>query len=619
MSGGTITPPLPPQSPAPMDRPVAPQASPQEELIEQRICKTRRQVKGVDIVSGLMSLAVGALTYLFVAALIDHWLIAGGLGFWGRFVLWAILIAAAGWYFVKYLWPSLVLSINPIFAAQTIEQSKPTLKNSLINFLLFRGRQNELAPVIYRALEQRAATDLKDVRIEVAVDRKPILQVSYLLAAVVAVCCLYLAISPKSPLTSAARVLWPWSRIHAPTRVTIDNVQPGDTSTFHGEFVTVSAEVRGLNKGESVLLIYSTADSEVIDQIVPMTLEDGSYRFQCRLPPGSLGLQQNYTYFITAGDFKTDQYKIDVQIAPVIVVEKVDYHYPPYTGIPRVSVERQGDIRAIEGTQVTIHAAANQPIQRADIDFSGSGRGGIRMNVEDRAASGQFILRLHPEDPTRPEHDFYQIRFTDKSGRENRRPIRYGIEVLRDLPPEVQIIEPRVEEVTVAEDGKLEIRFKAEDLDFGLRRVSIRAEAEKQGLIIPPILDIKPPEKAHLGEFTGKYDFQPRKLKLKASDRVEYWIEAQDNKEPTANLAMTVKQRIIVIAPEHQQAQQGQQPRRAQRPMDQSGKESAEQQQAEQQQADQQPHEQAGAEQRQADQQHQQNQTQKTQPGEKGG
>ncbi len=563
MSGGTTTPPLLPQSPTPPSQPVVPQQSPQAVLIEDRIHKTRRQVKGVDIIAGLLTLTVGTVTYLFAAALADHWLVAGGLGFWWRLLLWAILIVAAGVYFVKSLWPALVLSINPVFAARTIEQCKPTLKNSLINFLLLRGRENDLAPVIYQALEQRAASDLREVHIETAVDRRPVLRLSYLLLAVVGVICLYLALSPKNAMTSAQRVLWPWTNLRAPTRVTIENIRPGNTTAYHGDFITVSADVMGLDQGEPVLLHYSTADGEMIDQVIPMIEENGAYGRQAKLPPDSRGLQQDYSYFITAGDFKTAKYIIETQIPPLITVNKVDFHYPPYTGIPDTFIQRQGDIRAIEGTQITIHATANQPIDRAEIDFSGRGVRGIRMDSEDRTATGRFTLRMLSDDPTRGEHDFYQLLFTDKNHRKNPRPIRYNIEVLRDLPPEVQIVEPQKDETNVALDGKLEIRLRAEDPDYGLRRVAIRAELNKQELKIPPLLDARPPEKPVSGQFHAKYEFEPKKFNLKPGDRVAYWAEAEDDKDPSPNITASGKQWIVVVPPENFQTKSDQQPRRA--------------------------------------------------------
>ena len=57
-----------------------------------------------------------------------------------------------------------------------------------------------------------------------------------------------------------------------------------------------------------------------------------------------------------------------------ILVERVDYHYPPYTGFVDRSVDSLGDIRAIEGTRMTVHARANGEIRVADVDFDADGR-----------------------------------------------------------------------------------------------------------------------------------------------------------------------------------------------------------------------------------------------------
>ena len=229
MSSGIATPPSPP--------PETPAAVPSdyEVVIDRRLQQTRRHVTSVDITGGLLTLAIGVLAYLLAAAAIDHWVVAGGLGFWGRLVLWLALVGAAGTYFVLHLWPPLVRRINPIFAAHTIEKSQPSLKNSLVNFLLLRGRRQEVAPPVYRAMEYRAAADLTRVPIDTAVDRTRLVRQGCVLLALLAVAMLYLFVSPKNPIRSAARVLWPWSTVEAPTRVTIRDVQPGDKVAFHGD------------------------------------------------------------------------------------------------------------------------------------------------------------------------------------------------------------------------------------------------------------------------------------------------------------------------------------------------------------------------------------------------
>ncbi len=375
-----------------------------EIVIDERLQRTQRQVKGVDIAGGVIALAVGVLAYLLAAALIDHWLIVGGLGFWGRLGLWLLLVGAAGTYFVRRVLPPLLNRIHPLFAAATIEQSQPSLKNSLINFLLLRGRRQEVAPPVYQALEYRAAVDLSKIQIDVAVDRTHVIRLGCVLLVVVALFGLYLVLSPKNPIRSAARVLWPWSAVEAPTRVTIHDIRPGDATAYYGDSVTVSAEFSGLRAGEPAVLIYSTADGQSVDQAIPMTQPEGEYRLQCRLPPGNLGLQQDHTYYLAAGDYRTGRYRIEVQIAPTIAVDKVSYHYPAYTGLPDQSVERQGDLRAIEGTEATLHAATNVEIKRgtAEIDLGCTGHLGLRMSAEGRTAVGQLTLRLDPRDASRP-------------------------------------------------------------------------------------------------------------------------------------------------------------------------------------------------------------------------
>ena len=567
MSSGIVTPP-----PLPPDVPLAAPPTEYEGYIDQRLRQTRRQVKSVDIAVGLATLAVGALLYLFAAALADHWLIVGGLGFWGRWLLWLGFVGAAGTFFALRVLPPLMYRVNPVFAASTIEKSRPSLRNSLINFLLLRGRRREMAAPVYDALEQRAAADLSQVRIEAAVDRTHLVRLCCALAVVLALFSLYLVVSPKNPLRSAARILFPWSNVAAPTRVTIDDVRPGDTAAFHGEFITVSAELAGLRDGETPLLIYSTADGQSVDQAVPMTPPEGEYRYQCRLPPGKLGLQQDYKYHLSVGDCRTRGYLITVRNAPAIVVDKVVYRYPGYTGLADQTLDNQGDLRAIEGTEATIHATANTEIKpgTAEFDLGCTGRRGVRMTADGYKATGSFRLRLSADDNT-PEYDCYQLRFYDLQGHENTRPVRHRIEVVRDLPPEIQLIEPREREVQVAENGRLTIRVRAEDPDFALRRVTLRAvRDDNRSLSIPPLLEKRRPEKAVQGEFQTEYAFEPARLGLKAGDRVQYWAEAEDNKEPTANRSETEKRWIVVASPEAQDERQQQEGAKGDRSSDQS-------------------------------------------------
>ncbi len=342
MASGIVAPSPPegPQNSAPVEC---------EAFIDRRLRQTRRQLKGVDVAGGLMTLAAGLLAYLMFAAALDHWVVAGGLGFAARLLLLLGLVAGGGAYFLFCVLPPLVRRINPVFAAQTIEQGRPTLKNSLINFLLLRRHRQEVAPIVFRAVERRAAADLAAVPGETAVDRGRIVRIGYVLLALVAALALDVVFSPKNPLVSFERIIWPWSTAAAPTRVTIDDVRPGDAVAFHGDALEVSAGLHGLGEGEPVTLYYSTADGQSVDQALAMSPIGEGNRYHCTLPPGNLGLQQDVRYVLVAGDCRTRTFRVEVRIAPSIAVDKVVYHYPAYTGIADGATLGQGDLRRWKG------------------------------------------------------------------------------------------------------------------------------------------------------------------------------------------------------------------------------------------------------------------------------
>ena len=526
-----------------------------EDFIETRLEQTRHQVRLVEVASGLMLLAAASLLFFLGVAVLDQWVFNHGLNFIARLGLFLVWVAGAGVFVWRFLLPPLANRINPVFAAQAIEKSRPTLKNSLINFLLLRRHQQDVMPVVYRAMEHRAAADLLKVKVEHAVDHSRMLHLAYLLGGVVVVFAIYLAISPKSPLVSAARVIWPWSSIPAPTRVRIDEIRPGDAIVFTDDRQEITAQVTGLRDGEDVALLVSTADGQVVDDRVPMTAVDDAHNYRCELPEGAGGFQQDTFYRITAGDATTQQYKLEAQIAPTIAVDRIDYRFPAYTELKDRTVANQGDIKALEGTQVTIHATANMDIKDARIDLNRDGLQSFAMTTNGQQAVGKLTLPLYSDDTAKSQYESYQVFFTGVNGHIVRRPIVYHIDVDRDLKPEITIVEPHQEESEVAVNGELSIRLHAFDPDFALRHVSLQGERQPQGggdaenLALPVLLERIKPDKAWAKPFDTEYVFRPADWNLKVGDEAGYWATADDNKEPRANHSETSHRTIRIIAP----------------------------------------------------------------------
>ncbi|MBX7167257.1 MAG: hypothetical protein K1X74_13085 [Pirellulales bacterium] len=515
-------------------------------LIDARIRATRRQVKSIELGGVLLAATVATLAYLFVFVLIDQWLVPGGVNAWGRLIFFLALVS--GWVVVTVtrIVPLVRRQVNPVYAAQAIEEHRPSLKNSLINFLLLRGQQQELSPVVYEALESRAANDLSQVPQEGAVDHSRIVRWGYVLLGVVFVCCAYTLLSPKNPLRSVGRLMMPWSQLRAATRVTIDDLRPGNIQAFHDDVVDVSAVVQGLRSGEPVLVLLTTADGRSVDQPLAMQQPKGSLRYQAALPGGGAGLQQSVSYRIQAGDAKVGPFKIEVLMAPSILVEEVEYHYPDYTGLGVRRVAGQGDLTALEGTQIKVTARANESIASASIDFDCDGHRDSDMRHNDKAAIAEWVLALRP-DRGGPEHESYQLRFVTAAGAENPRPIRHRIQVTPDQAPEIEIVEPVQESFDVPVNGEAPVTVSARDKDFALRSVWLYVEKHGQTLAREALLSETSPRGT--AEFRGQYVLRPEALGLRPGDEALVFAEARDNKLPAANQATTVKLRLHVTAP----------------------------------------------------------------------
>lgn len=543
-------PPVPPPTPH-----LNPALVDSEQFIDDHIYRTGRALKLVDFASGALTLVVGLLTFLLVAALIDHWVIPGGLGPAGRLVFFVMLVIGAGWFAWREFVP-LLRSINPVFSAHTIEQSSPSLKNSLLNALLFRQHRQQMSAKVYHALEQQAAQRLSVANADAAIDHAGLLRLGYALLIVVAACVLYSLLSPKNLALSAARIIDPWANLSAPSRVKILNIEPGETSVAIGERVNISAEVLAVRDSEPVHLRYTTADESLVDETIVMTKPASAARFAADLPrasdaAGAAGVQQDLEYWIEAGDARSRRFKLSVFQRPTIVVQRVHYNYPAYTGEPTKTVDNVGDIHGLEGTEVALEALASEPIKSAYVDFDADGRSDIRMNVDGRHATASFKLQLRPDRRT-PWHLTYALRFTSDKGRTNDDPATYQLDVTPDYAPEIRITKPEEMDLSVRADETVLIGVEARDPDFAVQSVRLVGRNGDADVLLGELT-----AQNHAGLYKHLHPFVPADAKLKPGDVLEYWAEARDNRQPDANLALTEHRRLRIVDPNapHQQQQ----------------------------------------------------------------
>ncbi|MEQ8850042.1 hypothetical protein [Botrimarina sp.] len=521
-------------------------------LVDARIKKTRTAVKTADIATGAGLLLAWSLVVLLVAAMADHWLVAGGLDRGGRAAIFAVAAIGAGVIIWKRLTPAIAGRVNPLYAAREIERESPQLKNALLNLLQLRDGAAPAA--VRRTLERQAAERLATAG-DAPIDHTPLVRVAQLLMVLVGLIGLYVVLSPKDFFASAGRVLAPWSEIAAPSRVRITDVEPGDTTLSQGEKLQITATVSGLAPDEIAEVVYTTADAGVVDRRVPMRSGSGRVLHEVTLPPGgsadaALGLQGDLAYRLEAGDARTPWRQVRVLAAPTIAPVSIAYDYPDYTGLTDRVTSGGGDIRAIEGTRVTLEAEANLPIADARIDLGADGRPDVVLRPEGSTATGRWTLR-HSDGAGPIDSKNYVLRFTSADDQANVDPPRYRVEVIADLPPEVAITAPEEEITDVPLDGSLRVAGEARDPDFELQ--SVRLVGTVGGR---KALNRELPEGRGRGLRRLTSELSPRELGLSPGDVLEYRLVAADNRSPEAGVGQSESRRLRVVGGDRQQRDQ---------------------------------------------------------------
>ncbi len=556
---------------APPDQSPSPPREPGAKYVERQIDRTRSQLRSHDLAVGLLMIVASAIGFLLLVVLIDHWVFP--LGRWGRTCALLTLVLMCAYLFWRFILVMVLKRVNPIFAARAIEGGTPGLKNSLINFLQLRSEKETVGAIVYEAVEQRAASDLSYVSVHTFVDRTTLIQVGYVLTILVALAGGYKLLSPKDPFKTVWRVLAPWENIARPARVKIDDVKvDGEVCdsaqavpVYLGQRILISSRVVGMRDEEQVRLVYTTADRQVVNQVISMQKSDDLRLFDCSFPPTDEGFQQDLEFQIQAGDAVSSRYPIRVLAAPCIHIESIEYEFPDYTRRAPERVTDDHDIRALEGTRITLKARANQAIKSGYLHFGSVGQPTMDRPLQ---VDGQELkVRFHMAAEMvlgSSNRGSYEIRVTNIQGKENDRPVQHLLALTRDFEPQVDILTPQRIEMEVSADGQQMIEVAARDPDFGLSLLQVKMFSGGQVLETKTLLQSSEGIK---GSVNKRFDFVPREHGLQAGEVVTYWASAADNRtdcltgsaEP--NTVRTFEYRFKITPPAKQDSR-GNPPRR---------------------------------------------------------
>ena len=542
-----------------------------DEYVDSKIVRTREAIRTTDVLLAVVSAAAAILGYLVLFVVLDHWIGMDFLPPLIRSVIGlSILVGTVAWAADKIGLPHR-RRITSLFVAREIETYENALEGSLLNLVDLQRADRKIGEPVMRSIEKRAAVGLSQADLDGTIDRRPLMRAAYTLLGLVIAACLYtlltvsLGLKPIGP--SLLRAFGATGT--APTRINFESVEiqvatdanfvAADTSPRVPARFQPQVKVT-LNKAiephEHVTLFFTTADQRFVDQPLEMRPVEGSLRrvfpeFSATLlGENDQGLLQDLTFRIEAGDASTPDYNIHVSTAPSASVQSVKYTYPEYMRLAEETRDG-GNIDAWDGTTVTINATASQPVRSARLVFSDTEDTSQRaeeypMHVEDGTTlTVQWKLAFRDDD-TDNYPRFYRIICKDEQGATDLHPTLYPLAIRPDMPPQVEIIQPR-SDLERPSNAVVPLLVKASDPDFQLKHLTLRVELDGKQLV-EHNRELFAGEQPSFGPTSVDFPLEP--LGLQPGQVITYWVEARDNKMPLGNRANTApKLNIRITAP----------------------------------------------------------------------
>src|SRR5262249_25624643 len=160
------------------------------------------------------------------------------------------------------------------------------------------------------------------------------------------------------------RVLLPWSAIepYTQTRIRTEDVKPGSARIPEGKPIDFAVSTTGVAPERARLHGKPAGGAGQVKERPADPNRAGTFRFVVPQAAAS------FEYFVTAGDARSPQFRIDVVKPPQVANLSVEYAYPKYTGLATKRIEKSdGEVIAVTGTLVKLELTAHKPLREAKL------------------------------------------------------------------------------------------------------------------------------------------------------------------------------------------------------------------------------------------------------------
>jgi hypothetical protein len=437
------------------------------EVVHARLDRARKGWRRMDVAAVVLRGAVVVLAAFLAALALDNLLRLPG---FVRLVLGLAFVTGAVYFLGFKVLLRLTRRLTDEMVAAHVERSHPDLDNYLINAILLQ--KAEFADPITRRMATsqlgEAARAVDSLSPADATGCKGLRKWALIAGGLCLASVLYAVALPAYFSNALQRYAAPQKYIPAVSAVNL-TVTPGNADRLQGDSLVV--EARGpasvyARKAEITFEDRASGRRET----KPMAFEGGFFSYEFA------GLQSDFNYRVSAGDFVSDRYAVTVRTRPGVREVKLTYVFPAYMNLPD-QVEPPsaiGNITAPIGTRVRIEASADRPIKSARLSVGTMDAAqwtDTPMTVAGgQAAQGEIEVAHSGR---------YRIIVQDAADVPNQ-PVVAQIVALPDDPPVVRVTDPG-KDITLDTSAKLTVSAVAKD-DFSLQGMAffIQRGADKE-------------------------------------------------------------------------------------------------------------------------------------------
>ncbi len=507
------------------------------ETLLEYLQSAARSMRRLELGIGIVLWLTGILMLLVVAIFLDHWI--APLPVAARLLFCIAIVLFSVWWVPRRIVPLLFKPIHPEHAARKIESLYPGMKESLISWLQLSTANDPTPRGVLAVVGRFAARNLKGADSGSVLDTGSLVRWTTFFITSLCAFLIYSFAAPKSSAVSLARIVFPFASINPASRVRILEVSPGSTTITQGTNLIVSVSTRGMYKQDEVHLRYDLSDGQKVGQRVKLKPSVEGLSYSVHFGEGIGGLHQPFTYWIEAGDAVEGPFDVKIQTVPLVAVDRIQLRFPAYTKLKDRTILKDGSCEVPEGTQVQLFAHANQPLEKARIEFNPVLERGILLQasslldlqVKGTEIQGDWLALLGKENVSPAIHR-YRIKGTNLLGEQNSDPVIYQLKVLGDIAPTVSLASDVAARMEAPLNQSVELEYRARDPDYGLAGVKVFVHRLPRREQATPLVeeDLFESQSGTMDQVLKGYRFVPRELGLRPGDRVEVYAVAIDNR-----------------------------------------------------------------------------------------